>query len=157
MKKRKVKKRDKSLTPRMEKTKALVKEGFSIRKAMELAGYAKSTISSHYKELLDRLDLPELLRGLKPATAILNYKAIRVLDEEMDKENSRERIRAADVAVKMGKLHLGQDEAPPRIVYQFQTNIDKAVLVNTGEQKENPHLSDDPDDLSIDVKPREKE
>ncbi len=26
-----------------------------------------------------------------------------------------------DVAVKMGKLHLGGDKAPPKIVFEFQT------------------------------------
>jgi hypothetical protein len=112
----------------MEKTKARVREGFSIKKALELAGYSQSTINSNWKDYLIKLDLPELLRGLKHGSALLNYKAIKVLGEEMDKENSRERIRAADVAVKMGKLHLGQDEAPPRIVFQFQT-IDKQLVI----------------------------
>lgn len=115
---------------------------------MELTRYAQSTISSHYKDLLDRLDLPELLRGLKPASAILNYKATKVLDEEMDRENSRERIRAADVVVKMGKLHLGEDRAPPVIKFHFQT-VDKGILLNIGGQKD-PHSNDDPDDPYID-------
>ncbi len=135
IKRRKIKKREKRLTPRMEKTKELVREGYSIRKAMEIAGYSQNTINSRYRQYLEKLDLPELLRGLKPASAILNYKVIKVLDEEMDKENSRERIRAADVAVKMGKLHLGEDKAPPKIVFQFQT-IDKQLIIggDSGEQ-----------------------
>ncbi len=137
MKGRTKKKKERRLTSRMEKTKGLVKEGYSIKKAMELAGYAQTTINTHYKNLLDKLDLPELLRGLKPASAILNYKAIKVLDEEMDKENSRERIRAADVAVKMGKLHLGEDKAPPVIKFHSQTT-NKAILVNTKGQQQSP-------------------
>ena len=128
MKRRNTNKREKRLTPRMEKTKELVKEGYSIKKALELAGYSQSTINSRYRQYLERLDLPELLRGLKHGSAILNYKALKVLGEEMDKENSRELIRAADVAVKMGKLHLGQDEPPPKIVFRFQTFKKRLVI-----------------------------
>jgi hypothetical protein len=126
--KRRIKKRRNRRTPRMERTKDLIKEGYSVKKAMELAGYSESTINSSWKDYLIRLDLPELLRGLKHGSAILNYKAIKVLDEEMDKEDSRERIRAADVSVKMGKLHLGEDKAPPRIVIHLQT-IDKQLVI----------------------------
>ncbi len=86
---------EKRLTPRTEKTKELVKEGYSIKKALESAGYAQSTFNSRYRQYLEKLDLPELLRGLKQGSTILNYKAIKVLDEEMDKTNSRERIWAA--------------------------------------------------------------
>jgi len=131
---RKIKKEEKKLTPRMVKTKELIKEGYSIKKALELAGYSQSTINSRYRQYLEKLDLPELLRGLKHGSAILNYKVIRVLDEEMDKENSRERIRAADVAVKMGKLHLGKDEAPPKIVFHFQT-IDKQLVIDADKRE----------------------
>lgn len=61
--------------------------------------------------------------------------AIKVLDEEMDEEHSREQIPAADVAVKMGKLHLGQYEPPPKIVFQFQS-IDKQLVIE-GAKREN--------------------
>ena len=135
MKRRKIKKGEKRQTPRMEKTKELIKEGFSIKKALELAGYSQSTINSRYRQYLERLDLPELLRGLKQGSALLNYKAMKVLDEEMDKENSRERIRAADVAVKMGKLHLGEDKAPPRIVVQLQS-IDKQLVIEGNSEEQ---------------------
>jgi hypothetical protein len=128
IRKRTKEKRAKRLTPRMERTRKLVKEGYSIKKAMELAGYGKSTIDSSWQDYLVKPDLPELLRDLKQGSAILNYKAIKVLGEETDREDSRERIRAADVAVKMGKLHLGEDKAPPRIVFQFQT-IDKQLVI----------------------------
>ncbi|NIS59892.1 MAG: hypothetical protein GTO13_04045, partial [Proteobacteria bacterium] len=106
MKRRTKNKGEKRLTSRMDTTRELVKEGDSIRKALELAGYVQSTVNSRYRQYIEKPDLPELLRGLKHGSAILNYKAIKVLDEEKDKENASERIRAADVAVKMGKLHL---------------------------------------------------
>jgi len=61
---RRLKKRRNRLTPRMERTKELVKEGYSVKKAMELVGYAQSTINSSWQHYLTKLDLPELLRGL---------------------------------------------------------------------------------------------
>jgi hypothetical protein len=35
----------------------------------------------------------------------------------------------------MGKLHLGEDKAPPRIVFQFQT-IDKQIVIERGSEEQ---------------------
>jgi hypothetical protein len=43
-------------------------------------------------------------------------------------EKDSDKVRAADAILKAGKTHLGKDEAPPRIVFHFQT-IDKQLVI----------------------------
>ena len=133
--KRKIK-RAKTVTPRMEKTKELIKEGYSIQMAMREAGYKETTIKSRSRDYLKMLDLPELLQGLKYGSALLGYKAQKVISEELDGEKAPERIKAADVATKMSKQYIGEDKSPPKIIFHFQTIQDQQITINPPEKTE---------------------
>jgi hypothetical protein len=147
-KKRKIKK-NRLPTPRMRKTLEQVKQGCSIQKAMELAGYSPKTIKHRWRDYLDRLDIQELMRGLKTGTAILHYQILKVLDEELKGDDVKERLRAADIGARMGKVHLVKEEVPSNITFAFQTINAENIQINQGK--------DNPDKLSIDGRLEDKE
>jgi len=130
--KRKIKK-NRLQTPRMQKTLEEVKQGCSIQKAMELAGYSPKTIKHRWRDYLDRLDIQELMRGLKTGTAILHYQILKVLDEELKGDDVRERLRAADIGARMGKVHLVKEEVPSNITFSFQTIQGENIQINQGK------------------------
>jgi DNA-binding NarL/FixJ family response regulator len=57
-------------TEKMVKTVALVKEGYSLKRAMLEAGYSPKTVEKKASEYMKRLDLGELKRGLRIQNAI---------------------------------------------------------------------------------------
>ncbi|NIO19206.1 MAG: hypothetical protein GTN76_00245 [Candidatus Aenigmarchaeota archaeon] len=75
-----------------------------LKKAMELAGYSPSTIEHNANLYMKKLDLDELRRGLGIKAALSGTKAFKVLDEEMDGKEPNDRIKVADVALKLERL-----------------------------------------------------
>lgn len=91
----------------LAETKALVKEGYSLKMAMKIAGYSPSTIQKKASEYLKKLSLDELRKGLKIQTALSTFKAFKVLDEKMeDAEKDSDQIKAADAVLRSGKTFL---------------------------------------------------
>lgn len=131
--KRKIK-RNHPPTEKMEKTLEEVKAGCSIQKAMQLAGYSEKTIRHNWKNYLDRLDIQELMRGLKTGTAILHYEVLKVLSEELKGDEAKERLRAADIGTRLGVVHLKKEEVPSNITFAFQTIQGENVQVNVGDK-----------------------
>lgn len=107
-----------------------------LKKAMELAGYSPSTIEHKANLYMKKLDLDELRRGLGIKAALSGIKAFKVLDEGMDGKEPKDRIKAADAALKAGKIHLGKEEVPTQVNWFFQTNIDKTIITKKREGKE---------------------
>jgi hypothetical protein len=138
------------LSEKMVKTKELIQEGYALKKAMELAGYAPSTIEHNASLYMDKLDLNELKYGIKISTALSSIKALKKLDEKMDTAvKDQDQIRAADSVLKAGKIHLQTESVPPKIIFRAQTiNME---MIN--QLKTKPEFQDN----IIDIEPQESE
>ena len=124
-------KKGKTDSPRLTEMKGLVKEGYSLKKAMELAGYAPSTIQKKASEYLKKLDLDELKKGLKIETALSSYKAFKTLNEKMtNAEKDGDQIRAADAVLKAGKVYLTKEPGDTTLVFQLQTIQGEQIILN---------------------------
>lgn len=125
-------KKKRQLTERMKKTLALVKEGYSLRRAMIEAGYSETTAQKKASEYLRRLDLDELRKGLKVQTALSSHKAFKVLDEMMDNAGKDgDKIKAADAVLRSGKTYLERDPGDTTIVFQLQTIKGEKIFLNS--------------------------
>ncbi|MFX0199215.1 MAG: hypothetical protein ACFFCW_24090 [Candidatus Hodarchaeota archaeon] len=134
--KRTYRKKKPRYSEKLTKTRELVADGFSLKKALELAGYAPSTVKHNANLYLKKLDLDELKRGLKINTALSGFKALKVLDELMvSAEKDSDKIKAGDSVLRAGKTHLVKDETPPSYTFILQTIEGQTVNLNAPTKK----------------------
>ena len=100
---------------------AYLKEGYSVKKSMELAGYSPSTIETQAKRTVaNNIDVDELHRTLKGRSLYANHLALDVAEEMMDpKKEDKTRSYGAKLALDNAKIHLGKDQTPPNITFRF--------------------------------------
>jgi hypothetical protein len=147
-KKPKKSKKKKPPTERMTKTLALVKEGYSLKRAMIEAGYSPMTAQKKSAEYLRKLDLDELRKGLRVQTALSSHKAFKVLNEMMDEsEKDGDKIKAADCVLRSGRTFLEIEPGDTTIVFQLQTVKGQTIYLNTPQES----------DEIIDVAPEKEE
>jgi hypothetical protein len=142
----------KKLTPRQEKMKELVAEGYSPEKAMELAGYSPNTIKGHLSEYRNKISDPELWNVFKRKSVERGMEALDILGGELHGEKSSDRIRSGDSLLRNVKTVAKDGPSEPVINFHFQT-IDKAILLNARGQAD----SDDQDELCIDGEAEDKD
>ena len=146
------KKPTKKLTPRQQKMKALVAEGYSFEKAMELAGYSINTIKGHLSEYRKKISDPELWNVFKRKSVERGMEALDILGEELHGEKTSDRIRSGDSLLRNIRTVAKDGPSEPVINFHFQT-IDKAILLNARGQAE----SDDQDELCIEWETEDKD
>jgi hypothetical protein len=105
----------------MQRAKELVLKGMSMRDALIEAGYSKNVANAHSAWYLERLDLKEVIQGIKARTAVLGLKALKTLEETLDAEKDADRIKSADVVARFARTYHGQPESQTLIRFQFQT------------------------------------
>jgi hypothetical protein len=121
----------KKLTPRQEKMKELVAEGYSPRK---------------------KISDPELWNVFKRKSVERGMEALDILGGELHGEKSSDRIRSGDSLLRNVKTVAKDGPSEPVINFHFQT-IDKAILLNARGQAD----SDDQDELCIDGEAEDKD
>jgi len=150
MKRKKPKKKKKPPTERMAKTMALVKDGFSIKRAMIEAGYSPMTAQKKGAEYLRRLDLTEIKRGLRIQNAISSIKAQKVLSEKMTSaEKEGDQIKAADAVLRASKTFLAESSGDTTYTFVCQTITGETINLGIPQK---------PDGIEvIDVEPETEE
>jgi len=143
-------KKKKPPTEKMAKTLALVKEGYSLKRAMIEAGYSPMTAQKKGAEYLRRLDLTEIKRGLRIQNAISSIKAQKVLSEKMTSaKREGDQIKAADAVLRASKNFLADSSGDTTYVFIAQTI--NGETINLG-------IPQKPDGIGvIDVEPQREE
>ena len=116
---------------KVEKRQKLIgylKEGYSVQKAMELAGYSETTIRTKLRRTVGRnVDVNALHSTSKGRSLYVNHLALDVAEDMMDtKKDDKTRSYGAKLALDNAKIHLGQDRTPLSTTYKFtQINVYK--------------------------------
>jgi hypothetical protein len=130
-------------TEKMVKTVALVKEGYSLKRAMLEAGYSAKTVEKKASEYMKRLDLGELKRGLRIQNALSSYKAHRILDEKMTSaEKNGDQIKAADAVLRASKTFLAESSGDTTYTFVCQTITGQTINLGIPQKSDEQEVID---------------